>query len=234
MGLLKVDSSILAIDGSLVTAVYPYVPGDTLGFWAFEDNLLDSGPAGNDFTQHLNAPTYVTGKVGKAVTFGAFAGAYTTSAAISDCFAGNSSFTTNLWFRPGGATDDIWGTNIQGGPDWLLESQYPSPTGLYPIYFNINTRIRSDGSYVSIRTGNLLRDAWHNHTLTFDKDTSIATVYINGVEFDSITLGAVVGGRINIGYITKTSSAILDQFRMYNRVLTIAEINSLYNAGNGR
>jgi hypothetical protein len=75
-------------------------------------------------------------------------------------------------------------------------------------------------------------------TITADTSTGTITIYVNGVQKGSYTttIGTISNDNVfrlgNWGSNTMAKSAIIDNIRMYNRVLTQAEITQNYNNGN--
>lgn len=88
----------------------------------------------------------------------------------------------------------------------------------------------------SINSGTSILGGWHNVVATFDGTTM--SLYVDDVLKDSMnasTFGySAISNQARIGYGGGTDSfdGKLDEFRFYNRALTVSEIKALYADGN--
>ncbi len=80
---------------------------------------------------------------------------------------------------------------------------------------------------------------WHHIVYTFDDATSNASVYVDGVfAEDEAYTGSNIGGDVGMGAAYTGSSGFviqlyMDEVGIWERVLSLSEISSLYNSGDG-
>jgi len=82
---------------------------------------------------------------------------------------------------------------------------------------------------------------WYNIVVTYDgsKNASGLKIYINGVEAtynivsDNFTGNSSNSGSFKIGYTFGYFYGKIDEFSIFNRVLTPTEVTDLYNSGSG-
>jgi hypothetical protein len=80
-------------------------------------------------------------------------------------------------------------------------------------------------------------NSWINAAITYNSSTNIARLYINGNPLGSVNVGSVIPSAFNgvIGDEDGTTPSVpfqgsISQTRMYNRVLSDAEVLQNYNA----
>lgn len=151
-----------------------------------------------------------------------------------------NSFSTSFWVKT---------SSLQIGSNGLVSS-YNFSSGNYgyiiglsalnkiDLYWN-NT---SDNSYASTNSINL--NQWNHVVVVWDKTNTNWKVYINNTLDINITIAAAN----NIRYSTQEKSNIcgtyndsanslngsMDAISFWNRAITLSEVNSLYNSGNGK
>ncbi|MFA4826651.1 MAG: LamG-like jellyroll fold domain-containing protein [Candidatus Shapirobacteria bacterium] len=205
------------------------VPGDgstcsaPLAEWKFEEGsgntAYDSSSNGNNQTLGSGAtsPTWVTGKVGKALSFN---GSTNYSYRTMSPNLGND-ITFDLWYKPRGngfIFDRNWG--------WIYLQQSGSSVN---FVCNLCTTITSNSSSLN---------NWHHATGICSATAQAASFYLDGSLVSSvgctqpsfgdnpITLGAVYMGQGGNYY-----NGLIDQFRVYNYARSPAQIAWDYNRG---
>ncbi|MFZ8804232.1 MAG: DUF2341 domain-containing protein, partial [Candidatus Calescibacterium sp.] len=196
--------------------------------WHFNEGsgtvAYDSSGNNNNGTLY-NGPTWVDGKFGKALSFDGVNDYVLSSRGI----APPSTFTANIW---------IYYTGDNGVVvDWL--GQAGINTGYHASGIEIvggTVRIRY-WSLPCVNLGSITPNNWYMITLVYDG--SNLKGYING-EFRASTSGALTHPStlyIALGATDTTHcgdgtyfGGIVDEFRFYNRALSDAEIQALYQA----
>lgn len=219
-----------ALSDSEMRAVYGQIPYTGLvGEWLFDDSSSnDTSGSGNTGTCLGNFSS------SPAKAFSALHITGTDCLALASCplTAGTgtpTSFTISLWVYP---------------------SSSPSPQVLYcqsdgsGSYTNLelsldstNHVVYSSGGSTLTSTGTLTTSVWNHVVLV--RSGSSETLYLNYIQQDSDNTAANAPGTSSVTmatfgeayptYTTGQFTGYLDQIRVYNRALTAAEVNQLYN-----
>lgn len=228
-------------------------PGDTrgscgpVGYWKFEEGsgttIIDS--SGNGLNGGMqNNPTYVAGKVGKALNFVRASGqrAYVNDNAVLR--PGNGSWTWTLWAKPpaGNITGGLmskWNMGAGHGYGMFICSGFSCASSgqtLHVVYMQNNTNTyRLFSSTEPVNDGE-----WHHFAVVADKDADTLYVYRDGKR--------VAGNITSLGSwpnITDTSQLFIgeshltggpfdgaiDEVKIYNYARTPAQIAWDYNQG---
>ncbi|MFA5798892.1 MAG: LamG-like jellyroll fold domain-containing protein [Patescibacteria group bacterium] len=195
------------------------LPGDEdlYAYYAFDEGsgtvASDGSGNGNDGT--ITATSSVAGKVGKALDFSTTGNSVTLP---SPGFGKTGYSTISFWFKRGGSAT------------WKAVANQPS-SNIHHIMIDAtfqfgywNTTMNTTGYVVP-------NDSTYHHYVVVFNSSSTYTLYVDGVYYSQIALNialdtnpiTVIGG--GLGY---NVGGPLDEFRMYNRALTEAEIKSLY------
>lgn len=194
--------------------------------WSFEDNLNDG--SGNSHTGALGSSgtdyTYETGKVGKCINFNAGDYVYVDDFVGLD---GQTNFTIAFWVKRDDTTTAgnmydksscYWGPIDFGG-----DGEY------YALLYDDDgtSSVNTSSSDAAENTN------WHHYCATHNGTT--IKVYIDGSQVStnnpsswSGTLGAS-SSALELGENAQLS---MDEFRLYNRVLSTDDISELANEGN--
>lgn len=217
------------------------------GYWSFNGKDMsgttayDRSGAGNNGTL-TNGPAITEGKIGQALSFDGTNDYVDLGSAAS--LDNLSAMTLSAWIRP-----DSMGENSKGrifdktsdptpGSGWILniadnESSYQ--LGFVVDYSVTDIARRTTGGAIS-------PNVWQHVAVTWDGSTTATNIkmYINGVEASYQVATDASGSRVTdaaqsllIGETTAQTRAFdgnIDEARIYNRVLTEAEIKSLYNS----
>ena len=218
--------------------IRPVFNSGLVGYWSFNEG---TGTKAGDFSGNGNNGTWdgsgaywTDGKVGKGGIFNGSDDYVTLSS--NPITSMTSSNTICAWIQ----TND--NTYTYGGYSQTILNFYTDAnngvrivnddTGLagsiYVGYVANSTDYSRDTSAVQLTNG-----VWKNFCAVFDG--SALTIYVNGSSVALTTVGAVSRGAVNmIGARDATGGnwrGLIDEVRIYNRVLETSEIQRLYNSG---
>lgn len=215
-----------------------------IGYWSFEDG---AGTQATDFSGSgstgtlTNSPTWTEGKVGRALDFDGvdeYVGVPGTS-------YNPPQKTVTAWVYPRttgeGSFGAIFGNNSVGG-GWQFtlcdgdSLECPSSPNTLEYY---DDRATTPGIWYAPANSVKLNE-WNHVAMAYDNGSvsNDPTFYVNGVAVETHEAQAPVGtldidtvasiGRLNIGPEFNFDGKI-DEVRVYNRVLSPAEIRALYD-----
>ncbi len=215
-----------------------------VSWWPFDGNA-------NDFqmTHNLNldgTPVFTSGNVMQALSFdGVNDDAWTNGTAATNVGGGNG-FTIDLWIKP---TDLAvsrpiveWNTFQSTDPNFgigvhLWQSvTFGGAQGPGNLYASI---VDTSGTnhILSSAPNMLVENAYQHIALTYDKALNRATLYINSNNVGAVSFGpaftpwttpTLYFGTRPGGYYFKGQ---MDEIDLFNRALSQAEIQAIYNAG---
>ncbi len=204
------------------------------------------------FDARLNDPTgtpetqahSLTGKIGKAIEFDGVDDSISIKESIDASIDEGENFTFAFWWKlpntlpaPANAAY-ILEHRKSTSPNYIINIKQ-GDTGTYKyVGFSING---PDGAYhtSSATTANGLQLAAWNHMAVrmngntasfFLNGTSISTSSQTGFNTNRMPASFTLGCRYNN---TQNAEGALDDFRLYNHALSDAQINAIYNSGNG-
>jgi len=194
--------------------------------WALGDQ---TGTSETDLSGHANTGTITgvsnptSGICGSGLVFD---GSTTSiSAADSPSLRVTQGISISFWMNaasyPSNAVRLVQKDLIVGGPSWSQILFYGDPlVGIGRIAF------RPNDDSVGLSSTSLLRlNTWYHVAATYDVATGIATLYINGVEEDQMTLaGPIPAGAAPLllgrnGPVTQYFDGTLDEFQLFNRTV---------------
>ncbi|HEY6021773.1 MAG TPA: LamG domain-containing protein, partial [Candidatus Paceibacterota bacterium] len=192
-----------------------------VGYWSFDEgngsNATDF--SGQGHTATLTGGTWVSGKLGNALSFNGTSdkvtgGSFTvgTNMTISAWVYKNTSTAQRSFFSNRGANGKVY-FGLYGTQIFLFDN------GGSPNSFKSNTGVVSIGK-------------WQHIVVTSDGSTS--TFYINGIFATSTTQTrtASTGASFGIGWdpslLTEFWDGKIDEVRVYSRTLSAAEVSALY------
>jgi hypothetical protein len=199
----------------------------SVGHWKFDEGaglaIADSSPAAQHASVSNGAPAWTTAVRNSGMAFGG-----APDAAITDNkFTPPSTGTVAFWFKRTAALGGRERPFGLGG-DW---EAWQDPDGI------MRFDLACDGEQGDFKTLTALADIgrWYHVAAVFDAATDAYQIYIDGqlhrsgVSTRDITIQAAA--RLSFG--TRTGAVehfggALDDFRVYNRKLTAAEISELY------
>lgn len=213
----------------------PPPPAGIVGFWKFDEGsgVTAWDSSGNNNTGTLtNGPTWTTGKVGGALQFDATDNGNDNDdpkVTLGTSFNVSFPFTLAGWVHPTDYTD--WRAIFS-------KRDYPSSS---EARFDLG--LSSGSGRIYAYTGSLYQffyapptGIWtHLAVLVTSSDT---TLYVNGVLAETIgpvilgtdtTANTALGGTGEINGDNDPFKGMMDDIRIYNRVLSSSEIQKLYN-----
>ncbi len=198
-----------------------------VGYWNFNDGAgAKAGDiSGNGNTATLvGSPSWITGKLGKALNFNGSTN-YATAGSSSSLNLSDT-ITISVWVK---------------SPDWHPTASWRAivDKSSYGIYVWPSSNILrfqlvlATTGIVTVDSGVLNTNQWYHVVGTYDKNAGANNfkIYVNGVLHDSSTQSnsIVAGNALNIGlYSGSYFNGIMDDLRIYNRALSVAEIQQLY------
>lgn len=220
-------------------------PANNLGlmaYWSFEDGggtkATDFSGKGNTATLSGNA-AWVEGKRGKALSVDGTGDNAKTGA--STALDNAHTFTYTAWAK----------RDASGVLDTIIfhGNESSGPHGSRTLHILDDNRIQAcvganTGSYCSTSSNTITDTNWHYYTLTHDfgGDRNIR-IYLDGAEVSYASQGTTANGmNDNTGefiYIGSNRTdrtdfyfdGLIDEVRIYSRVLTAAQIAALYGSG---
>jgi len=213
------------------------IPEDTMtrglvGYWPMDEATgtvaYDASGNGNNGTL-INGPKWTTGKNAGALQFDG-------KDDYVDCGNGTSlritdALTVEAWIK----------TSYRGFQYQFVFSKGDGSHVGYEMFLNngvleFNGFYNNSGNFYFTGGGDLRDGQWHHVVGTYDKNTTLAKIYIDGVYK---TQAAQAEGITDSGSIFRIGSrdvwavfnGSLDDVRVYNRALTAAEVKYHYNQG---
>ena len=213
-------------------------PAGLVGWWKGDGTALDNVSANNGVNQNV---AYTDGVVGQAFAFDPENFSYGTYSGIQvadrPAYALTNALTIETWLRP-------------RGDGYVIFFRGDHRPGMDPYYLSMqaNNTLRfgvcdADGNSAFVET-TVNYFAWTHVAAMLDGSTGTLSFYTNGVlaaqtnttirpfgdllpdQSPGIGIGNVNDGGNNFPFIGD-----LDEIALYNRALTPAEIQSIYNAG---
>ncbi len=233
------NSAALAQDKTFKSSVYLRTNGNydpnLVGFWNFNDGTA------NDSSGNNHHGTIVDGDSGTSIEI-----TYDTGKDSNVLDVNNSAGLVNSVVNFGGGTDwavirdqititcwvtldTIHTTNqylLTKGSAYQVTSRATSQEG-------IRSYMNSLSDEVITTSTTTVDEQWHHIAVTYDPDTSTRILYIDGIRLNTDTPSGrlnthtdsfVIGGRINPSYNTKGWDGLVDDVRLYSRVLSAEEI----------
>lgn len=206
--------------GSCVTA------DGLVGWWRFNGDASDTSGSGNNMT--TNGQTLVTGQNAQASSAYNFSGTSFMSTSSVQLPTGASPRTVLAWVNPAAYPSTGWamihsyGTSVTAGASALSISS----TGA--VTFN-----GQSNDFVSSATIPL--NTWHLIGYTLNA-AQVSVIYDTTILSSTLTAPAATttGSTAYIGSWTNGNNrliGVVDDLRVYNRVLSASELQAIYNAG---
>lgn len=160
---------------------------------------------------------------------------------IASLFSSTNPWSISVWFyAPSLATGHhVFSTNVSAASSYTC--------------YGLNWVVNGDGSVfayhgncsgtetlINTNTGIVTAGAWYHLVATFDGGSTYH-MYVNAVDRQTAsgrglttgTMGVASFGASRYGSTLETSNAYFDEYAVYSRALSGAEVTSLYNAGAG-
>jgi hypothetical protein len=222
---LALTSSAGAADPSLVCC------------WAFEGNLMNSGSTGsaNDGTG-VNSPTYGAGQLGQALSLNG-TNQYVNCGTLNLSTNGAGGITLCAWInRPAINGDRKIIGNRNGNSGFKMGVYNGGNSGNTP---RLEMEIWGAGGQTLTRAANgtalTSTNTWYHVVCVFDDTTNEIREYVNGV-LDATTTGVTGSLVASTGTLRLCAemptanyyfSGLLDDVRIYNRVLSVGDIQTV-------
>ncbi len=207
-----------------------------VGYWTFDGKdmsngrVIDKSPSGNSGNlMNISTSTfYAAGKVGQGFNFDGIDDRVSIDG-INSTLSINNNFTISAWFKSNSfSTADDRPT--------ILGSSVSTSNRTYVQVSSIGEPIVATWNGVSMnnKSGNPVKvGTWHHIVMTNNGTT------VNGYIDNILMTGSVSANtsfsnnktNIGSGPVFGFFPGIIDDVRIYNRVLSLAEINQLYNLG---
>jgi hypothetical protein len=181
--------------------------------------------------------SFVQGKVSQAMQLGTEVG-YARAAASSSLNVGTGpGFTIEGWINPANI-DQLqplveWHDGARIGAHFWISSGVSGS-----LFANLVDRTGMTRAITS-PGGLITENEWQHVALTYSAASGVAALYRNGTLVQQATLGTFVPqtsydlilGRRIAGLFSGGFSGEMDEFSLYNRALTVSEIQSIFEAG---
>lgn len=214
----------------------------TSAWYKFENDYTDGGSEGNGLTLTAlgSGNSFTTGKVGSYCLDGNGSGAArrTTATGIA---SGDVSISMSAWIMldalPSGAYWTLFGLGSVGVVRGQIRVWYADVGGTKEL--TVSAGDKNLQYFTTLSTG-----TWYHVACTYTSGTKAIVLYLNGSQVASGTATTAA----NLTYDTNgavealcdgqagpvgTTNGRIDDFRIYEAVLTAAEVTELYNGGAG-
>jgi RHS repeat-associated protein len=232
---LETATNLVEVRAGMLCTVNP--PDGMTAWWTANLNPKDL-VAGNVAVLQ-GTTTYGTGEVGPAFQFDGGIGNYIQIAGTTNTDIARSStgFTIEFWTMSTGSsqTRAMFSWNDPVGIGYATK-----PTSVQMVMSGVQgfiSLLDTNGNGVQLASvGNIFNGAWHHVALTYDKSTSIAREYVDGILISMQSIGAYVPNTAGDFYFGKAPTygnfiGSLDEVCLYNRRLTGEEIYNIFAAG---
>ena len=201
----------------------------------------DSSVSGYNGTL-ISTPKRVIGKIGQGLSFDG-SNNYIDIGAGKYAFTKTTPFSGSLWIKTTSTSAQTMMSNLNNGanPGWALTLSQVGG-GAHKVNLIL---LNGAGTSYRLRYGSTSVDngKWHHITFTYDGSNSAAGIllYVDGV-LESLTTasdndpGTFVDFGFRIGSTSIGSARFngtMDDVRLYNRVITPLEVESIYKSGGG-
>jgi len=213
---------------------------DILANFELEDNAANTvivnsnGPVANGVNDGNSSALSITGKLGLGQNYTGSQEFTTPTGSITN----DSTMAISFWFNGQNAGDTMFLTTLGNSTahadnSWNLYINKWSSPGYKLVVGTLRSGALDD---FELGSGGLNVAGWHHVAVSWDSTT--VTVWIDGTKYtdSGVARSMISPARLTVGarYLGANSSlAYIDQYRIWDRVLTDAEAAFLYNSGNG-
>jgi len=216
----------LAAFVSLVPGVVGEVD-DPLIAYTFDDGNFDDKVGSNDAEEVLSVDIE-TGKIGSGAGFSNEQDALNTTWKTSHRETKSISYWVNY--------DEL--TNDDGGPKISNLGLGDNGGRNYAGHYD-NFRMSAGDTFRRTQSGiSASTDQWYHVVVIWDAQNKMGYHYVDGQQVDSFSYGFLQNGESNLGIGARVSGyrsmkGTIDEFYVYDTVLSGSDVDTLYNGGNG-
>lgn len=225
----SISSTTTSVTTSSTTTTIPSYAEGMVAYYEFENDASDS--AGNNDGTLQGGVTFASGKAGQAASFDG----------VNDYILVPDS--SDLDLREA-FTISFWGLKKGDGRTILSKDGVGTDTnGAYNVYMGDDLAVRYEiNNIASLQTdtGAISLNSWHHVAVAYNSSVSPQMkIYVNGVAEKTgsisqpylLSTNMLIGRR---GYTTLSSfyTGLIDELRIYKRVLSGTEIQQMYNDQN--
>ena len=224
-----VGSSANTATASATTPAAPAMPAGLKALWRLDEgsgtsaNDTDTDGTANTGTLY-NTPTWVTGKIGKALTLNG-TNQYVQAANNTDLNIATSNFSTAMWVKSGAANWNGTTTFISKGNGYRFGGVSGNKNIRFMLY------IGGAWKTLSYTNSGDISANWHHYAATYDGANM--RIWVDGVNVASMAQTGTIGSNTSVLYLGRLSSAYLngsiDEARVYNSTLNSTDVLNLYN-----
>lgn len=211
-----------------------------VGYWSFDEGsgttAEDFSPANANTGTLTNSPTWVDGKVGKALSFDGTDD--WVNIGSSSSLNASTDYTISMWVYNAAGSDTY--------PTLLNRATQATNNGFFWIYTtgtneaDLNFQYADGANFVSTTfSGALSTNTWQHVVFTFDNASKALKLYINGSQFSTTrTLTGslpIDDGTLYLGTYNGTATnysflGYLDEVRIYTSALSAGGVTNLYQS----
>lgn len=197
-----------------------------VGWWPLDESANDMSGNGNQGTLSSPPPTWVSGKVGGAGSFNGTSNMIQIGNSFNSLLNLRSpippSFTVSAWFlKSDWNGGELGGITLMGSSARLCFRA--------SAIFLFQLKAGSNGA-----TSNAQLNTWYNAVGVYDSNADTMKLYVNGQLAGTVTPAdrdlSAVSPQFMIGNAGQYYEGLIDDVRIYNRALSAAEIQTMYNA----
>jgi hypothetical protein len=226
----------------LSAQVPSYVPTNGLiAYWPFTGNAIDA--SGNNHNGTVNGPTLAADRFGNSNSAYNFNGTSDFISVPASTMFTQKPMSFSFWFKQTGAGNkcQIYTTSTNifsvGNFGDSFDVQLDKPTNKIGIVRSIPSNPNNENGLYLIKEYNL--NQWNQAVVIYN--TNSVTVYLNGVligDLNYTTQSTIANTTCFIGKSNPTiwacvnyMNGLIDDFAVYNRILSPDEVSSLFNGG---
>ena|GEM_PF-646076 len=214
-----------------------------VGYWEMDDNVSGNAQTIADTSGNTNNGTTsdgandtgmnctTSGKFGTGCSLDGTDDRVDVPSNTPMTFSSNGAFTIATWIKPDNLSS-AWRRGISGSENYLNSGyRFGMVNGGAPTFWTTQS-----GGTLGLTSSQILNiNAWNQVVVTYNNQT--AYIYLNG-KLTGTATGTFVSGAnaTQIGgfdYGSEKFSGVMDEYRMYNRALSPAEVSQLYNFAPG-
>ena len=190
-----------------------------VGYWPFESieggKTLDLSGSGNTAT--VTGATVTTGKINNGLLFDA-TGEYVL---LPNTLDTSTTYTISMWIN----------STTPAGTTYMINSPTAGALRLYTAAANNTKIIHQDSGSIDRYSANIgiTYDAWNLYTITYD-GAGTFNIYRNGAYATNLVIAIIkaLNAAVRISNPSASFNGVMDEVRIWNRVLSAGEIKQLY------